>query len=173
MCDILKELLLALNWSDFIFLMLDILPPSTDGSTVRNVFLISWNIIELYVFKEIKIRNRPKKLIPSFSGTAMPLSTPCTQTFCFISSIYIEKLSIHREYQFNLATIFLVYVIIGWLNSGAPTLVNQHHWFKLDTIIFLALEVRILMLFVPQCCQHLESVDFQIFFYTTKVTWYD
>ena len=60
---------------------------------------------------------RPKILIVCFSGTIRITCNPQHQKFLlpYIYSIYIEQSSTHHEYQFNLAAICLVYVMVGWL----------------------------------------------------------
>ena len=55
--------------------------------------------------------------------------------FYFISSNNVKNSRHLANYHLNLAAIFLVYIwlvgrLVGWLNSGAPTLVILQHLLK-------------------------------------------
>ena len=76
----------------------------SDSKTVSHLLFLLYLILLDYILYH---NLRPKKLIICFSGTARVTFNPQ-----------------HKKYQ--LAAIF-VYVMVGWLNSGAPTLDIRHH----------------------------------------------
>ena len=66
---------------------------------------------------------------------------PASKFFIAFQLINVKNHQHIMNYQFNLAAIYLVW-LVGWLNSGAPALVIRHHLLKVGNFYGTSLEHR-------------------------------